>query len=195
VTDSVAKRSRIGRTRRRWALATARMMRLADEERGATAVEFAMIGAPFVFLVLTVLELAMVFLVYTTLENAMATASRTIRTGAMQTSGTSTAAAFATQICNNMGWLQSSCAGQLQVDVRTETLFANPSEPDPMATGTFNKAALTFTPGTAGQIVLVRAFYQWPLMIPVMDAALSKSNNGMDVIIATTTFVNEPYTS
>ena len=93
----------------------------------------------------------------------------------MQTSGTTpTAATFVNTICGNMGWLQSTCTSQLQVDVRTEAQFTSPTEPDPMSTGTFNSAVLTFNPGTAGQIVLVRAFYQWPLILPVFDAALSR---------------------
>jgi Flp pilus assembly protein TadG len=90
--------------------------------------------------------------------------------------------------------LQSSCTSQLQVDVRTETSFTSPTEPDPMATGTFNSSALTFNPGAAGQIVLVRAFYQWPLVVPGLDGALSQTNNGVHVIVQTTTFANEPYT-
>lgn len=180
--------------RRKAALATARLLRLRDEEKGATAVEFAMVALPFVFMVVSLFELALVFLVYTTLDNSLATASRNIRTGALQTSGTPpTASAFVSSICSNMGWLQSTCTSQLQVDVRTETQFSSPTEPDPMASGTFNSGVLTFNPGTAGQIVLVRAFYQWPLILPVMDAALSKANNGVAVIVATTTFVNEPY--
>ena len=149
---------------------------------------------PFIFLTVSLLELAMVFLVYTTLSNALAIASRTIRTGQMQTSGTPpTAAAFTSAICSNMGWLQSTCTGSLEVDVRTEAQFTNPAEPDPFSSGTYNSQSVTFNPGTAGQIVLVRAFYPWPLFMPVMDAALSKANNGVDVIVATTTFVNEPY--
>jgi Flp pilus assembly protein TadG len=184
----------LGRLRRRVALATARVLKFRQADQGATALDFALVALPFIFLMVSLLELAAVFLVYTTLENALANDARTIRTGQMQTSGTPpTAASFTTAICNNMGWLQSTCSSQLQVDVRTETQFANPTEPDPMSTGTFNSAVLTFTPGTAGQIVLVRAFYQWPLFMPVMDAALSKARNGIAVIVATTTFVNEPY--
>jgi Flp pilus assembly protein TadG len=196
VTNHPSPRSGFAKVRRRVALAGARLLRLRDEEKGATALEFAMIALPFLFLIMSMLELALVFLIYTTLENALSISSRTIRTGSLQSSGTPpTASAFVASICGNMGWLQSVCTSQLQVDVRTETQFSNPTEPDPMSTGTFKSSALTFNPGTAGQIVLVRAFYQWPLIMPIMDAALSRSNNGVMEIVAATTFVNEPYTS
>jgi Flp pilus assembly protein TadG len=189
-----SNQTRWAKARRKAALWTARALRFRDEEKGATAVEFAMVAAPFIFLILSLIEIALIFLVYSTLDNALIVASRTIRTGALQTGGTTpTAASFVSSVCGNMGWLQSTCTSQLNVDVRTETQFANPTAPDPMSTGTFNPSVLTFTPGNANQIVLVRAFYQWPLVLPVFDAALSKGNNGVAVIVATTTFVNEPY--
>ena len=192
--DPSSNRFGLGKLRRRVNLAHARVLRFRTADRGATAMDFALVALPFIFLMVSLIELAMVFLVYTTLENATANAARTIRTGALQSGGTTpTATAFVNAICSNMGWLQSTCTSKLQVDVRTEAQFTNPSEPDPMSSGTFNPAVLVFTPGTAGQIVLVRAFYQWPLFMPVLDAALSKANNGVAVIIATTTFVNEPY--
>ncbi len=189
VTDRSANRFGLGKVRRRYALAIARLMRLRDEERGATAVEFALVALPFLFMVMSMLELAAVFLVYTTLDNAMANAARTIRT---HNSAPPSASAFITATCNNMGWLQSTCSSQLHVDIRTELTFANPVAPDPMATGVFNPAALTYDLPLPGQIVLVRAFYEWPLILPIMDAALSKYNNGVAQIIATTTFVVEP---
>ena len=189
-----SNRTRWAKARRKAALWAARGLRFRDEEKGAVALEFAMVAIPFLVLILSLIEIALIFVVYSTMDNALIVASRTIRTGALQTSGTTpTAASFTSAVCGNMGWLQSTCTTQLNVDVRTEVQFANPTAPDPMATGTFNKSSLTFTPGVAGQIVLVRAFYQWPLILPVLDAALSKSNNGVDVIVATTTFVNEPY--
>lgn len=162
-------------------------------EGGAVAVEFAIIALPFVFAVFSVFELALILLIYSTLENGMGDAARTIRTGTLQNSGTATASAFRTSICNNLGWLQADCQAKLQVDVRTYTQFSGNTAPDPFATGTFDASKTTFSPGTQGSIVLVRAWYPWPLILPSMDAALSRSNNGTALIQATTTFKNEPY--
>jgi Flp pilus assembly protein TadG len=172
----------------------ARIRSFKGDAKGATALEFALVGLPFFFLLFTLIEVALIFVVSATLQSALMVATRTIRTGSFQGGATPTAATFVAQICGNMGWLQSSCTSQLQVDVRTETSFTSPTEPDPMATGTFNSSALTFNPGAAGQIVLVRAFYQWPLVVPGLDGALSQTNNGVHVIVQTTTFANEPYT-
>jgi len=161
---------------------------------GAAAIEFALVAIPFFLLLILLFELALIFLLSITLQGAIVTASRSIRTGALQSSSTTpTAAAFVSQVCNAMGWLKASCTSQLQVDVRTETSFTGAVAPDPMATGTFNPSVLTFNPGTAGQVVLVRGFYQWPLLAPGLDSMLSKSKNGIDVIVESTAFVNEPY--
>ena len=161
---------------------------------GAAAVEMALVATPFFMLLFGIIELALIFLVSSSLENATAAAARTIRTGEMQTAG-GTAGSFKTTICNNFGWLQSDCANNLYVDVRTFTSFASVTAPQPVSNGTFNPGALQFTPGGPSQIVVVRAYYQWPLIAPLMSQALQTLNGGKVLITSTATFRNEPYGS
>jgi Flp pilus assembly protein TadG len=162
-------------------------------EGGAVAVEFAIVAMPFIFIIFSVFELTLILLIYSTLENGMGDAARTIRTGSLQTGGGATATTFRNAICNNLGWLQADCQAKLQVDVRTMAQFTNPSQPDPYSTGTFDSTKTQFTPGAQGSIVLVRAWYPWPLILPSMNNALSRSGNGIALIQATTTFKNESY--
>jgi Flp pilus assembly protein TadG len=162
-------------------------------EGGAAAVEFAIVALPFLFIIFSIFELALILLIYSTLENGLGDAARLIRTGTLQTGGGATATSFRNSICNNLGWLQADCQAKLQVDVRTMSQFTNPSQPDPYSTGTFDSTKVQFSPGAQGSIVLVRAWYPWPLILPSMNAALSRSNNGIALIQATTTFKNEPY--
>ncbi len=169
------------------------MTRFRSSERGAVAVEFAIVALPFIFIVFSVLELALILLLYSTLENGMADAARTIRTGALQTGGGATATTFRNTICADLGWLQADCQANLQVDVRTIAQFNNPGAPDPFTTGTFDPSKVQFSPGAQGSVVLVRAFYQWPLILPTMSQALSRNKNGVAIITAVTTFRNEPY--
>lgn len=170
-----------------------RAMPWVRSEGGAVAVEFAMVALPFIFIIFSIFELALILLIYSTLENGMGDAARTIRTGSLQTTGGATASSFRNSICNNLGWLQSDCQAKLQVDVRTLSQFTSPSVTDPYSTGTFDSTQVQFSPGSQGSIVLVRAWYPWPLIMPSMNAALSRSNNGIALIQATTTFKNEPY--
>ena len=155
----------------------------------------ALIATPFFALLFGTIELALIFLVSSSLENATAQAARTIRTGQLQTGGAATAAAFKTAICNNFGWLQSDCTTNLSVDVRTFTTFASVTAPQPVTNGVFNAGALTFSPGGPGDIVVVRAYYQWPLIAPLMDQALQQLNGGKFLITSTAAFRNEPYGS
>ncbi len=170
-----------------------RALPIVRSEGGAVAIEFAVVALPFVGLIFAILELAVVLLIFSTLENGMADAARTIRTGALQTAGGATAATFKTTICNNLGWLQSDCNAKLQVDVRTVAAFTNPTLPDPYSTGTYDSTKTLFNMGSQGSIVVVRAWYPWQLILPTMNKALSRANNGVALIQATTTFKNEPY--
>ena len=173
----------------------AKLARFGGAQSGAAAVEFALVATPFFLLLFGIIELAFIFLVSSSLENATAEAARTIRTGQMQSGGGATASSFKTAICNNFGWLQSDCTANLSVDVRTYQTFASVTAPQPVTNGTFNAAALTFAPGGPNDIVVVRAYYQWPLIAPMLSQALQQLNGGKALITSTAAFRNEPYGS
>ena len=166
---------------------------LIRSERGAAAVEMALVATPFLMLLFGIVEIGMIFLISASLENGMDLAARTIRTGQLQTGSAATAAAFQTTICNTFGWMQSDCTKNLSIDVRTYTTFASVTAPQPVTNGVFNTAALSFTPGGAGDIVVVRAYYRWPLIAPMFNQALQQLNGGVALLTSTVAFRNEPY--
>lgn len=180
---------RLRRTSRAWAAA----------QGGATAVELALIAVPFFLLLFGTIELALVFLLCTSLENATDLAARQVRTGEMQTAGGASAATFKTLVCNNLGWLQGDCSANLYVDVRTFTSFQTVSSPQPITTSgtppktTFDPSKLTFNMGAAGDIVVVRTYYTWPLITPMVRQAIQSLSDGKMVISSTAAFRNEPY--
>ena len=169
--------------------------RLGRAQGGQVAVELALVATPFFALLVGILELSLIFLVSSSLENATAAAARTIRTGQLQTGGAATAAAFKTTICANFGWLQSDCASNLYVDVRTFQSFSAVAAPQPVTNGVFDPATLAFSPGGPGDIVVVRAYYQWPLIAPLMSQAMQQLSGGKALITSTFAFRNEPYGS
>ncbi|ADG11879.1 pilus assembly protein [Caulobacter segnis] len=181
----MAHRFILDRARLRLARAAARFARA---ERGATAVEFALVSIPFLLLVMAMIELGLVFLVSLSLENAIIDAGRTIRTGEAQGAKV-TATAFKTSVCNRMSWLGDRCADALSLDVRTFTDFAGVSASAANATAP-NPTA--WDPGQPGSIVLVRGYYTWPLVTPLMNTGL-QSADGKRTIYAATAFMNEPY--
>lgn len=160
---------------------------------GATAVEFAMVAGPLLLMIFATMELAMVFVVSTLSESALAKAAREIRTGQLQTGATPTAAALKAKACSEMLFLESDCNENYAVDVRTTGEFTNAGAPDPNNNGTWDASNLTFNPGGAGDVVLVRGFYRWPLITPFLDQALESLDDGRAIIMSAETFRNEPY--
>lgn len=167
--------------------------RWLHDQRGGEAIEMAIVGAPFVALLFGLLELGLVFMVSTTLETAADEASRQIRTGQVQTNG-GNAATIKTAICDEMSWLGSNCATNLNLDVRTFTSFAaQGSPPNPVASGTVNPAKFCWDPGGAGSVVLVRAYYTWTIVLPVLNVGLINAGGNKRLINAAISFRNEPY--
>ena len=161
---------------------------------GAMAVEFAIVATPFLALMFGILDLGLVFLVSTTLQNAADEASRKIRTGELQTTG-GTASTFKTAVCSEMSWLGSGCSSSVFVDVQTFSTFAGVSITDPTTNGAFDNTKTQFSTGGSESIVLVRVYYEWGLMAPLMNTGLKNLANGKRLISATATFRNEPYAS
>ena len=175
--------ARLKRVSRRASL----LARFARARRGAVTVEFAFVSIPFLLLVFAIIELGLVFLVSMTLENAVIDVGRTIRTGEVQSAG-GTAASFKTAVCTEMSWLGSACDAALSLDVRTFSGFS--------ASGSALNATKPNTPcwdpGGPGSIVMIRAYYNWPLVTPLLQTGLQTSN-GKRMLTAATAFSNEPY--
>lgn len=171
--------------------ARALLARFGAAREGATAVEFAMVALPFFTLLFAILELGLVFMVSTSLDNATDGAARRIRTGEMQTEG-GTAVAFKTEVCERM-FLLSDCASKLSIDVRTFDQFADIDMADPVEDGDLNEDELTFEPGGPEDIVLVRAYYEWSLITPLLNDSLATLSDGRRLITTAATFRNEPY--
>ena len=184
--------------------------RYRSDAKGVVALEFAFLALPFLFMILALLELALVFLVSAALDTAMERAARTVRTGGLQTDPafaglTGTAledaqeTAFETVVCREMGWLVTGCRNALYVDVRTFADWAATNTCDPIQPGTggagptFDEDAILFRTGGPRDIVLVRGYYRWPLITPMVSQALVDLQGGVKLITSTQTFRNEPY--
>lgn len=170
---------------------------------GATAVEFAMVAGPLFFMIFATLEVALVFIASTSLENAVARTARLIRTGQAQ-AASFTKQRFEEEVCGQMTFLKDHCLAQrLYVDVRVVPEFrdgqgssatATDDFPDPVRSdGQFDGSGMCFDGGQQGDIILVRAYYRWPLLTPVMTKALSRLKDGEAVLEAAETFRNEPF--
>lgn len=158
---------------------------------GSAAVEFGMVALPFCLMMFSILELGLVFVTDSVLENATIETGRLVRTGQASAQGM-TAAQFKSALCSRMSVFSADCPSRATIDVRVIPQF-NTTPPDPMAGGTFSESGLTYTNGQPKSLVLVRVWYQQPLLTTFMSQGLSRLNDGTVRMTATTAFRNEPF--
>jgi len=164
--------------------------RAAIDVRGATAVEFAIVAAPFFLFLFGIIEVAMVFFATVTLEHAAAEAARDIRTGEVQDGGGQ--AQFEATLCDNLsGFL--SCGESLYFDVRTFEDFGDAG--DAYGEDGVDPDELGFDPGEEREIVLVRVFYEWQLFTPMLGKFFESEELGGNkrLLTAAAAFRNEPF--
>jgi Flp pilus assembly protein TadG len=184
------------------------LTRFACNRRGATAVEFALVIIPFLFILFSIVEIAVIFLVSLTLESATAKAARSLRVASASTatgvSSHTSVNAFRTAICSNMGWLATSCAtysdtSGLVVDVRDPSSFASGTTTSAGINGgvlaQYDGTKCFYSGQAGGDIVVVRSFYPWTLFIPYLNLAFPKLSNGQIVVSDTEVFKLEPNTN
>lgn len=181
--------------------------RFRNEEDGATAIEFAFVGGPFLFLMLATFETGLSFFTEYAVQNATTTASRLIRTGQAQDGGFSVSD-FKTRLCAELPRYLDCSGIYVNVEVRNNFIAAanragasNNGEIDDSVS---DNAA--FDPGVAGDIVVVETFYEWKLFTPGLMKLLQETgaatsppsflaNHGTDkrLIRGVAVFQNEPF--
>jgi hypothetical protein len=173
--------------------------RAGRTERGAAAVEFAMVATPFFFLLFALFEVMISFFIQTSLESAVAEESRKIKTGQASAGSGTNAATFKANICARMVGM-INCDDRLFVMVqRQPTVGALPS---PFSDPTLLAAPPYEADTPAGAIVVVRAFYMYKLITPGVTGAMSNTTSqgpngnlgsGNRLLVATSAFRNEPF--
>ncbi len=170
--------------------------RFGNASRGAVAVEFAIVLLPFLVLMFGTIELGMIFLASSTLQTATDIAARQLRTGEFQATST-TKDQFKTLVCNNMTWLKTPCSSYLTVDVQTFANLADVGGASAIDPSNLKPNTTCWSPGQAGDVVLVRTYYEWHLFTPLLNQSLVNmgSGSGKRLITSATSFRNEPWSS
>jgi Flp pilus assembly protein TadG len=154
-------------------------------------VEFALVAAPFITLLVGLLEISMIFIAMTTMEHGVSEAARRIRTGELQESGAS-AATFKQLICDNTFGLLN-CNDRLKVDVRVFDNFGNTKAGSPIKDGAVDDSKLQFDAGSGSDIVLARVFYEWEIVTPLISKPLANLDGNKRLLQASVAFRNEPF--
>lgn len=164
----------------------------ARSRSGSAMLEFAMVAPIFFVLLLGILETGIIFFAQSTLLNATQDAGRLVRTGQAQDSGM-TQDQFRTFICNEISAILP-CDGNLQIDLESYPSFGSASYTSPLdANGALNPALNNYQTGNPGDVVLVRVFYKWNVITPLLTPFLVNMGSDVHLMTATTAFRNEPY--
>ncbi|WP_420131629.1 TadE/TadG family type IV pilus assembly protein [Rhodopseudomonas sp.] len=167
------------------------LRRFGCSRRGSAAIEFAIVAPIFFGLLFAIIETAFMFFAGQVLETAVQDSARLILTGQAQTASYSSSQ-FKTALCGKLTSL-FDCNG-VYVDVRSYgSDFSTVSITQPIDSNKNFVNNMQYSPGTAGQIVVVRAFYQWPLFVTGLGYNISNLAGNQRLLSATAAFRNEPY--
>ena len=187
--------------------------RLARNDDGATAIEFAMVGIPFFMMLFGIMGVGFYFFSIFNLENAVEQASRTLRTGEAQKAVT-TKVQFSDAVCGQLAPF-FDCKGvtsKMRVQVVNVTAAQAAAAPGVSIVPSLGKClgkadpAVPSTPDIlipanqtkyevplATQTVVVTICYEFDLLQNIPFIKLGNMPNGATMLQASTAFKTEPY--
>jgi len=183
LTSWLGKKSANPRGRRSW-------REIARDRSGVAAVEFAMLGLPFLLLLLLLLETGGIFIAELVMDQAVSTVGREVRTGQV-TNADLTEAEFKNKICQEVNFL-FDCAN-LHVDLRTYGSFSSISNAVPVKDGDIDGSGFAYTKPGSEQIAALKVYYKWPLYTEIMRSSITDMSDRSFVIVGTAVFQTEPF--
>jgi Flp pilus assembly protein TadG len=153
-----------------------------------------MVLAPMIALMIAILETSLAFFAQQVLDTTAEKSVRALMTGQAQRANT-TQAQFKTAVCNTLPTFLK-CAN-VMVDVRTATTFSDASTSPSL---TFNGSgnitnSWQFAPGGPGAINVVTIMYIWQTQASPLGFDLATMSRGRRLLVSTSVFKTEPYTS
>lgn len=165
------------------------------DRRGATLVEFAIVAAPLFALLIAIIQTSLTFFAQQALETAAEKSVRQLMTGSAQKAGM-TQSQFKTAACTNLPAFMP-CAN-LMVDVQVATSFSGVNNAPPTITYDTNgkpNNSMAYQPGGPGEISIVKLMYIWDVQQGPLGFDLSTLSNGKRLLVATSVFKTEPYST
>jgi Flp pilus assembly protein TadG len=167
------------------------LRRFRRNRGGSAVVEFALVAPMFFALLFAIIETALMFFASQVLETVTQDSARMIMTGQAQNAAY-TQAQFKNLVCSKVAAL-FDCVNGISVDVQSYTQFNNVNLASPIDASKNFVAPNNYSPGGPGDIVVVRLFYQWPILVTKFGYDISNLNGSKRLLSATAAFQNEPY--
>ena len=167
------------------------LSRFRGNRGGSTVVEFALVAPMFFALLFAIIETALMFFASQVLETVTQDSARMIMTGQAQ-NASYTQAQFKSLVCTKVVAL-FDCLNGITIDVQSYTQFSNVNVANPIdASKNFTNPS-NYNPGGPGDIVVVRVFYQWPILVTRFGYDISNLSGSKRLLTATAAFQNEPF--
>lgn len=167
---------------------------LCRNAEGSTLIEFGMLALPFFALILGTIQLIYLLMVQQMIETATEAVGRQILTGAVQQQAM-TQQQFTSLACSLLP--PTLDCTKLIIDVQVAPSFTNATIGKPDLSGIGNPSAttvLSYNPGVAGNIVVLRLLYALPVItIPGLNLRSAVSAYGFAFPMATSVFKNETF--
>ena len=167
------------------------LSRFRRNRGGSTVVEFALVAPMFFALLFAIMETALMFFASQVLETAVQDSARLIMTGQAQ-SAAYTQAQFKTSVCSRLTTM-FDCAGGIYIDVQNYPSFSSVNVANPIDASKNFTNPNNYSPGGPGDIVMVRLFYKWPILVTKFGYDISNLSGSQRLLVATAAFQNEPY--
>jgi Flp pilus assembly protein TadG len=167
------------------------LRRFRRNHRGSAAVEFALVAPIFFGLLFAIIELALVFFASQMLETVTQDSARMIMTGQAQTAAY-TQAQFKNLVCSKIT-VMFDCVNGVSIDVQSYSAFGSVNIADPIDASKNFVPPNNYLPGGPNDIVVVRIFYQWPLIVTGLGFNVANLSGSKRLLTATAAFQNEPY--
>ncbi len=164
--------------------------KIRKNEEGSTAVEFAIVGIPFIFMIIGIIEMALMFTTHSLLEASLSQAGRQIRTGAVQLGAGQEL--FQNILCESAAILIP--CDDLQYQVVSLEDFSDASDfPEATFDDDGNLEDQQFDAGGVSDVVMMRVAYRYPIKTPLMQPLLTNNGDFNRILLSTMVLQSEPY--
>ena len=169
------------------------LRRFRRNRRGSVAVEFALVAPVFFALLFAIIETAIMFFASQVLETITQESARQILTGQTQTAALTQAQFKSNVVCPQIPALFTCNNIYVDVESYPSGQFSSVTINSQIDGSKNFINNMKYCPGNGGEIVVVRLFYQWPLLVTGLGYNISNLAGNMRLLSATAAFRNEPF--
>ncbi|MFH1158634.1 MAG: TadE/TadG family type IV pilus assembly protein [Pseudomonadota bacterium] len=163
------------------------------KDKGTAAIEFALVGLPFIVMLIGIVEVSLYFASGVVLEGAANDAARMIRTGQVQAAA-DPLQTFTDKLCDRVGLLISCINLQYEVLAVPDNSFASAAALTPTFDEDGDLVSGGFTPSGSSDAVLVRIVYRYEFLTPLLGGMMSRDpTTNLATLMSTVVLRNEPY--